>query len=72
MILIDAPSGYSQQWMQQALASVSEELGRCLKRAERIYVGPLVDTQIVLLSPNGTKYKIEVDDSGVISTSAVV
>ena len=72
MILIDAPVEYNQSWMRQAMSEVGIEIERCLKRQERIYVGNLVDTELVLIAPDGTKYRIKVDNSGVLSTESVI
>ena len=40
-------------------------------KGERIEVNATDSTELVLISPNGTKYKISVDDAGNITTNAV-
>ena len=42
------------------------------KKGERIEANGGDQTEVVLVSANGTKYKLEVSDAGVVSTTAVI
>ena len=54
------------------LISELEELtGLNVVKGERFEINGADSSEIVLVSPNGTKYKIVVDDSGNLSTNAV-
>jgi len=46
--------------------------GLTFKKGERIEANGPDQTELVLISPNGTKYKVEVDDSGNLSATATV
>ena len=41
-------------------------------KGERIQINGGDATELVLVSPNGTKYKVSVADDGTLSTSATV
>jgi hypothetical protein len=54
------------------LISELEELtGLNVVKGERFEINGADSSEIVLVSPNGTKYKIVVDDNGNLSTNAV-
>ena len=46
--------------------------GLTLSKGERIEINAGDQTELVLVSPNGTKYKLTVNDAGTISTTTVV
>ena len=46
--------------------------GLTFNKGERIEANGADETEIVLVSPNGTKYKITVNDAGAVSTTQVV
>jgi uncharacterized cupredoxin-like copper-binding protein len=46
--------------------------GLAFKKGERIEVGGGDATELVLVSPNGTKYKLSIADNGTISATATV
>jgi hypothetical protein len=45
--------------------------GITVAKGERFEIGDLDGTEIVLVSPNGSKYKIGVDNAGNITTTLV-
>jgi hypothetical protein len=46
--------------------------GLAFKKGERIEVSGVDATELVLVSPNGTKYKLSIADNGTISATATV
>ena len=71
MRLFDPPIKYDKDWMSLFIASISGELESCLKSGQRFYVGSLAETEIVILSPNGSRYKLVVADDGTLQTTPV-
>ncbi|MES2192189.1 MAG: hypothetical protein V4454_18880 [Pseudomonadota bacterium] len=67
-LLPKAPDSYSKTDQAQLRAALELEDRRNLKRAQNIEVGT---AKLVLTSPNGTRYSITVDNSGVISAAAL-
>ena len=50
---------------------IEEITGLVFFKGERIEVNGIDSSELVLVSPNGTKYKLTVDDSGNVGTVAV-
>ena len=62
-IFIELPVGFEAQ--------VRPRSGLAFKKGERIEANGGDQTEVVLVSPNGTKYRITVDNSGNLSTTQV-
>ncbi len=63
---------YDQKYMNYLVSEVEQRDGLSFKKGERIEANGGDQTEVVLVSPNGTKYKLEVSDAGVLSTTATV
>ncbi len=59
-------------WINKLLSEIERFFNLSLQKGERIEVNGSDSTEITLISPDGTKYKIEVDNAGNISTSVTV
>lgn len=71
MIIASVPERYDSAWINALVAEIEGELSDALKRDQRLYIGTNVNTEIVMISPNGTRYKLGVADDGSIATEAV-
>lgn len=71
MIIASVPERYDPAWVNALVAEIEGELSDALKRDQRLYIGTNVNTEIVMISPNGTRYKLGVADDGSIATEAV-
>jgi hypothetical protein len=60
-----------RDFVMSLVKEIEEITGLVLMKGERIEVNASDSTELVLISPNGTKYKISVDDAGNITTNAV-
>tara|TARA_B100001287_G_scaffold274556_1_gene280101 strand:+ start:3600 stop:3827 length:228 start_codon:yes stop_codon:yes gene_type:complete len=60
-----------RDFVMSLVKELEEITGLVLMKGERIEVNATDSTELVLISPNGTKYKISVDDAGNITTNAV-
>ena len=72
MIIGNVPVRYDAVWIAALMSEVSKELDECIKRNQRVYIGSSIDTQLVLVSPDGTKHKLNVANDGTVSTEVVV
>jgi len=63
---------YDKNYLNYLISEVEYQTGITFNKGERIQVGGGDATELVLVSPNGTKYKVSVADNGTISTTAVV
>ena len=72
MIIGNVPSSYDPVWMAAFMSELSRELDECIKRNQRMYIGSNIDTQLVLVSPDGTRHKLNVANDGTVSTEVVV
>ena len=70
--LIRPEEQYSQTFLNYLGDQIEDITGLTFTKGERIEANGVDSSEIVLVSPNGTKYKLEVDNSGNISTSVVV
>ena len=70
--LIRPEDQYSQTFLNYLVDQIDDITGLTFTKGERIEANGVDSSEIVLVSPNGTKYKLEVDNSGNISTSVVV
>jgi hypothetical protein len=72
MLQFSAPGQYSQSWMAQVISQITAEFGTCLKANQRIMLnGATIGTTCILISPNGTKYQLKVNNDGSLTTTAV-
>ncbi|MAE54549.1 MAG: hypothetical protein CMK23_01000 [Porticoccaceae bacterium] len=63
---------YDEQYMNRLVSDLEQSTTLILEKGSRIEANSNDSTEIVLVSPNGTKYKLEVSDAGTISTTQVV
>ena len=63
---------YDEKYMNYLVAEVEQRDGLSFKKGERIEANGGDQTEVVLVSPDGTKYKLEVSNAGVLSTTATV
>ena len=63
---------YDEKYMNYLVSEVEQRDGLAFKKGERIEANGGDQTEVVLVSPNGTKYKLEVSDAGALSTTATV
>ena len=63
---------YNQQNLNQIVNEIEQSTALNIEKGSRIEANSNDSTEIVLVSPNGTKYKLEVNDAGTISTTQVV
>jgi hypothetical protein len=62
------PARYDARFAESQSAEIERELQRSHKKNENIELGA---TAIIMTSPNGTRYKLTVDNSGVLGTTAI-
>lgn len=62
---------YEQGYMNNLVNELENRDGLNVKIGERMEVNGGDDTELVLISPDGTKYKLSVDNSGNLSTTSV-
>jgi len=63
---------YDRRFLDGLVGELERRDGLNFKKSERIEANGGDQTEIVLVSANGTKYKIEVSDAGVISATATI
>lgn len=61
---------YDREYFNYLITEIEYQTGLNFSKGERIIVNGGDNTELVLISPNGTKYKISVDDSGNLTTTA--
>lgn len=62
------PDRYDSRFEESKSAEIERELKRSHKKNENLELG---STAIIMTSPNGTRYKLTVDNSGVLGTTAL-
>lgn len=62
---------YSPEYQSYLVTEIEYRDGLAFKKGERVEANGGDQTEVVLVSPNGTKYRIEVDNSGNLSTTQV-
>ncbi len=65
------PQEYTSRFMNYLVDQIESITGLSYQKGERVEFNGVDGSEIVLVSPNGTKYKIEVNNVGVISTTTV-
>ena len=63
---------YDKNYLNYLIAEIEYQTGITFNKGERIQIGGGDATELVLVSPNGTKYKVSVADNGTLSTSTTV
>jgi|TARA_R100001163_G_scaffold15899_1_gene14371 uncharacterized cupredoxin-like copper-binding protein len=63
---------YDKNYLNYLISEIEYQTGITFNKGERIQVGGGDSTELVLVSPNGTKYKVSVADNGTLSTSTTV
>lgn len=67
------PSGdYDKNYLNYLISEIEYQTGITFNKGERIQIGGGDATELVLVSPNGTKYKVSVADNGTLTTSTTV
>jgi hypothetical protein len=62
------PVRYDPRFEESKSAEIEREMKRSHKKNENIELGATV---IIMTSPNGTRYKLTVDNAGVLGTTAL-
>ena len=63
---------YNKDYQTYLISEIEYQTGITFNKGERIEVNGQDSTELVLVSPNGTKYKVSVDNSGNLSASSTV
>lgn len=63
---------YDKNYFSYLISELESMTGLTLSKGERIEINAGDQTELVLVSPNGTKHKLTVDNAGTITTTAVV
>jgi len=63
---------FDSDYQNYLVSEIEYRDGLSFKKGERIQVGGGDQTELVLVSPNGTKYKVSVADDGTLSATATV
>ncbi len=63
---------FDPDYQNYLVSEIEYRDGLSFKKGERIQVGGGDQTELVLVSPNGTKYKVSVADNGTLSATATV
>ena len=63
---------YDKNYLNYLISEIEYQTGMTFNKGERIQINGGDATELVLVSPNGTKYKVSVADDGTLSTSTPV
>ena len=63
---------YDKNYLNYLISEIEYQTGMTFNKGERIQINGGDSTELVLVSPNGTKYKVSVADDGTLSTSTTV
>lgn len=69
MILPNPPGQYLQAYFAPVLQQIARLLTTSYQKGSDVELNS--DQRLIIVSPNGTRYEITVDNSGVLSASAV-
>lgn len=69
MILPNPPGTYLQSYFAPILQQIARLLTTSYQKGSDVELN--VDQRLIIVSPNGTRYQIEVDNSGTLSTTAL-
>ena len=63
---------FNTEYQNYLVSEIEYRDGLSFKKGERVEVNGSDQTELVLVAPNGTKYKVSVADNGTLSTSTTV
>ena len=63
---------YDKNYLNYLISEIEYQTGMTFNKVERIQINGGDATELVLVSPNGTKYKVSVADNGTLSTATTV
>ena len=63
---------YDKNYLNYLISEIEYQTGMTFNKGERIQINGGDATELVLVSPNGTKYKLSIADNGTISATATV
>jgi hypothetical protein len=69
MILPNPPGTYLQSYFSPILQQIAKLLTTSYQKGSDVELN--ADQRLIIVSPNGTRYEIVVDNSGVLSASAI-
>jgi hypothetical protein len=69
MILPNPPGTYLQAYFAPVLQQIARLLTTSYQKGSDVELNS--DQRLIIVSPNGTRYQIQTDNSGNLSTSAV-
>jgi lipoprotein-anchoring transpeptidase ErfK/SrfK len=69
MILPNPPGTYLQAYFAPVLQQIARLLTTSYQKGSDVELN--ADQRLIIVSPNGTRYQIETDNSGNLSTSVV-
>ena len=69
MILPNPPGTYMQAYFAPVLQQIARLLTTSYQKGSDVELN--ADQRLIIVSPNGTRYEIVVDNSGVLSASAL-
>jgi len=69
MILPNPPGTYLQSYFAPILQQIAKLLTTSYQKNQDVELNS--DQRLIIVSPNGTRYQIETDNSGNLSTSVV-
>ena len=69
MILPNPPGTYMQAYFAPVLQQIARLLTTSYQKGSDVELNS--EQKLIIVSPNGTRYQITVDNSGVLSASAV-
>ena len=69
MILPNPPGTYLQAYFAPVLQQIARLLTTSYQKGSDVELNG--DQRLIIVSPNGTRYEIVVDNSGVLSASAI-
>lgn len=69
MILPNPPGQYMQAYFAPVLQQIARLLTTSYQRGSDVELN--ADQRLIIVSPNGTRYQITVDNSGNLSTTAL-
>tara|TARA_B100000900_G_C20584422_1_gene718907 strand:- start:325 stop:552 length:228 start_codon:yes stop_codon:yes gene_type:complete len=63
---------FDKNYLNYLISEIEYQTGITFNKGERIQINGGDATELVLVSPDGSKYKVTVDNSGNLSTTATV
>jgi hypothetical protein len=69
MILPNPPGTYLQAYFAPVLQQIARLLTTSYQKGSDVELN--ADQRLIIVSPNGTRYEIVVDNSGTLSTNAI-